>query len=189
MSLLNQASPFTTENSLSTNGKKFVPKMMDTFKRITSEQTMNENMTTEKNEQEKRKNKIDELIKNMSDTNTESEGLADYHSNDKTMAPSPAPTKTQGSSFSKSYVPTPYYQGLSSSSPTSSSTSSRKTLDSELVPSNQLLEKLNYMIHLLEEQQKESTQNITEEFALYSLLGIFIIYIVDSFTRAGKYTR
>jgi hypothetical protein len=28
-----------------------------------------------------------------------------------------------------------------------------------------------------------------EEVVLYSFLGIFIIYIVDSFTRIGKYTR
>jgi len=52
-----------------------------------------------------------------------------------------------------------------------------------------LIEKLNYMIHLLEEQQDEKTNNITEEVILYSFLGIFIIFIVDSFTKVGKYTR
>ena len=50
-------------------------------------------------------------------------------------------------------------------------------------------EKINYMIHLLEEQQKEPTKHITEEFILYTFLGIFVIYIVDSFTRIGKYIR
>jgi hypothetical protein len=54
---------------------------------------------------------------------------------------------------------------------------------------NKLLEKINYMIHLLEQQQHEKTDNITEEFILYSFLGIFIIFVVDSFARAGKYTR
>jgi len=54
---------------------------------------------------------------------------------------------------------------------------------------NKLLEKLNYMIHLLEEQQNEKTSNITEEFILYTLLGVFIIYIVDSFAKSGKYVR
>jgi hypothetical protein len=54
---------------------------------------------------------------------------------------------------------------------------------------NKLMEKLNYMIHMLEEQQNEKTSNITEEFLLYMFLGIFIIFIVDSFARAGKYTR
>jgi hypothetical protein len=52
-----------------------------------------------------------------------------------------------------------------------------------------LIEKLNYMIHLLEEHQDERTNNVTEEVVLYSFLGIFIIFIVDSFARVGKYTR
>lgn len=52
-----------------------------------------------------------------------------------------------------------------------------------------LLKKLNYMINLLEEQQDEKTSNVTEEVVLYSFLGIFIIFIVDSFARAGKYVR
>jgi len=52
-----------------------------------------------------------------------------------------------------------------------------------------LMEKINYMIHLLEEQQDEKTGNVTEEVILYSFLGIFIIFIVDSFYYVGKYTR
>jgi hypothetical protein len=52
-----------------------------------------------------------------------------------------------------------------------------------------LLEKINYMIHLLEEQKNEKTSNITEEFILYIFLGVFIIFIVDSFSKSGKYRR
>lgn len=52
-----------------------------------------------------------------------------------------------------------------------------------------LSEKINYMIHLLEQQQAEKVDNITEEFILYVLLGVFVIFTVDSFTRSGKYTR
>ena len=52
-----------------------------------------------------------------------------------------------------------------------------------------MIEKLNYMINLLEEQKDERTNNVTEEVVLYSFLGIFIIFIVDSFARVGKYTR
>ena len=55
--------------------------------------------------------------------------------------------------------------------------------------SDELLEKLNYMIHLLEEQQEEKTTNVAEELILYLFLGIFVIFVVDSFARAGKYTR
>ena len=52
-----------------------------------------------------------------------------------------------------------------------------------------LMKKLNYMIHLLEEQHDEKTNNVTEELVLYLFLGVFVIFIVDSFARAGKYTR
>ena len=45
------------------------------------------------------------------------------------------------------------------------------------------------MINLLEEQQDERTNNVTEEVVLYSFLGIFIIFVVDSFARVGKYVR
>jgi hypothetical protein len=54
---------------------------------------------------------------------------------------------------------------------------------------NKVIEKLNYMIHLLEEQGVEKTNNITEEFILYTFLGVFIIFVVDSFSRSGKYIR
>jgi hypothetical protein len=57
------------------------------------------------------------------------------------------------------------------------------------VRDNKLMEKINYMIQLLEEQQHEKTANITEEFILYTFLGVFIIFVVDSFSRSGKYTR
>ena len=52
-----------------------------------------------------------------------------------------------------------------------------------------LLKKINYMITLLEEHQDERTNNVTEEVVLYSFLGIFIIFVVDSFARVGKYVR
>lgn len=52
-----------------------------------------------------------------------------------------------------------------------------------------LFKKINYMISLLEDQQDEKTNTITEEVILYSFLGIFIIFIADTFVRAGKYVR
>jgi hypothetical protein len=52
-----------------------------------------------------------------------------------------------------------------------------------------LLQKMNYMITLLEDQQDERTNNVTEEVILYSFLGIFIIFVADTFVRAGKYVR
>lgn len=52
-----------------------------------------------------------------------------------------------------------------------------------------LMQKINYMISLLEDQQDERTNNVTEEVILYSFLGIFIIFVVDSFAKVGKYVR
>lgn len=54
---------------------------------------------------------------------------------------------------------------------------------------DKLTEKINYMIHLLEQQQSEKTDNVMEEFVLYMFLGVFVIFTVDSFTRAGRYVR
>jgi hypothetical protein len=54
---------------------------------------------------------------------------------------------------------------------------------------DKILEKLEYLTHLLEEQKNEKTDNIAEEFVLYTFLGVFVIYIVDSFSRSGKYIR
>jgi hypothetical protein len=56
-------------------------------------------------------------------------------------------------------------------------------------PKDELLNKLNYIIHMLEEQRGESTNHVTEEIILYSFLGVFIIFVVDSFARVGKYVR
>ena len=55
---------------------------------------------------------------------------------------------------------------------------------------SKLMEKINYMIHLLENQENEKTDHITEEFILYTFLGVFVIFVLDSFSKGrGKYTR
>jgi hypothetical protein len=54
---------------------------------------------------------------------------------------------------------------------------------------DELMTKLNYMIHLLEENKDEKTHNVTEELVLYLFLGVFVIFVVDSFAKVGKYTR
>ncbi len=72
----------------------------------------------------------------------------------------------------------PYYKN---SQPTNES--------SGYVSQDVLMQKLNYMITLLEDQQDEKTNNVTEEVVLYSFLGVFIIFVADTFVRAGKYVR
>jgi hypothetical protein len=52
-----------------------------------------------------------------------------------------------------------------------------------------IMQKLNYITHILEDIQLEKTSNITEELILYSFLGVFVIFMVDSFARVGKYHR
>ena len=54
---------------------------------------------------------------------------------------------------------------------------------------SKVMEKINYMIHLLENMENEKTANVTEEFVLYTFLGVFVIYVLDSFSRSGKYVR
>ena len=58
-----------------------------------------------------------------------------------------------------------------------------------LLNNNDLLNKLDYIIHLLEEQHNEKTNTINEELILYLFLGIFMIFVLDSFARASKYVR
>ena len=85
------------------------------------------------------------------------------------------PDKTNNEDYYRQYVP--YYTNVENSSQISGENK------------NMLLEKLNYMIHLLEEQQEDKTGNVAEELILYLFLGIFVIFVVDSFARAAKYTR
>jgi len=87
------------------------------------------------------------------------------------------------SSYGKSYDGTPYYAKMGLGQGTAQGTGQGTGHN------DKLMEKINYMIHLLEQQQNEKTDNITEEFILYTFLGVFIIFIVDSFARTGKYTR
>lgn len=55
---------------------------------------------------------------------------------------------------------------------------------------NKIMEKINYMIHMMENLEGEKTANITEEFILYTFLGVFVIFVVDSFSRTSiRYIR
>ena len=56
-------------------------------------------------------------------------------------------------------------------------------------PKGELIEKINYIIDLLEDQQDYKTNSIFEDLILYAFLGIFVIFIVDSFGKSGKYVR
>ena len=90
----------------------------------------------------------------------------------------------------------PVYTGSPTLSPSASTSasgfgSSINNIPEFNTPSSQkeLLNKLNYMIHMLEEQQDQRTNSVVEELILYCFLGVFIIFVIDSFAKVGKYTR
>jgi hypothetical protein len=92
-------------------------------------------------------------------------------------------TKVGGlSNYTKSYVPPPTWT-------TTNAPYYAKMGLGNAAPDDKMMDKINYMIHLLDQQQNEKTSHITEEFVLYMFLGVFIIYVVDSFSRTGKYVR
>ena len=79
---------------------------------------------------------------------------------------------SQAEDYYKANVP--YYTQMSSSSFTNK---------------DDLVNKLDKIILLIEEGRDEKTGHVTEEIILYSFIGVFMIFIVDSFARAGKYVR
>ena len=81
-----------------------------------------------------------------------------------------------------------YYRKLMGNYPNTTSVSQLpSTMNSN--SSDPVMAKLNYLIGLMEEQQSEKTDSVMEDTVLYSFLGVFIIFIVDSFVRVGKYVR
>lgn len=65
----------------------------------------------------------------------------------------------------------------------------QKPADDGNIGGGNIMQKLNHITHILEDLQMEKTSNITEELILYSFLGVFVIFMVDSFARVGKYHR
>jgi hypothetical protein len=112
-------------------------------------------------------------LNNFNSNYGDNKSVEDYY---KKMLPSYTPQKNPNNR--QFYNPNPTY----GNSQIDSSLNSANTQDV-------LLQKLNYMINLLEEKQDERTNNVTEEVVLYSFLGIFIIFVIDSFARVGKYVR
>lgn len=192
MSLLDIASEYNTDN---------IPKKRrGTIKRIGKydrlkegfETTIPDSVKETQQSLEERSNKVNSLLEKMTSSNMNdgaSNTLEDYN-------PLPNPNLQNKKDFPPitenhlKYNPNQHdlysnynhaYNGNSYKVP--------QTQHSNSIPDDKLLEKINYMIHMLEQQQHEKTENITEEFILYGFLGVFVIYICDSFTRSGKYIR
>ena len=53
----------------------------------------------------------------------------------------------------------------------------------------ELLHKMNKILEMFEDQKEIKTGQKNEEIVLYGGLGLFIIYILDSFVNIGRYSR
>ena len=53
----------------------------------------------------------------------------------------------------------------------------------------EMLEKMNKILEMFEDQKEIKTGQKNEEIVLYCFLGVFIIYIMDSFVNIGRYSR
>lgn len=84
---------------------------------------------------------------------------------------------------------TPYFSELKNEFSDYYSNDTNKQTNNIIQSESDLMKKLNYVVHMLEEQQDEKTQSITEELILYTFLGIFVIFVVDSFSKVTKYKR
>ena len=82
------------------------------------------------------------------------------------------------STYAKQYYEqfVPYAENLATHLSSSSGTSGTNIA---------LVEKLNYIIHMLEQKKDEKTGHVIEELILYCFIGIFIIFVVDTFARSG----
>ena len=61
--------------------------------------------------------------------------------------------------------------------------------ESPIATPTEQMRKIDKFLYLLEEQREHITGHVTEELSRYSFVGVFVIFIVDSFARAGKYVR
>ncbi len=92
----------------------------------------------------------------------------DMIQNNDFMAFTTQPTSAPPTSYPPPVIQQPYYQQ----------------------PETPQNDRLNYIIRLLEEQRDEKTDTVTENLILYGFLGIFIIFVMDSFIKTGReYTR
>lgn len=90
----------------------------------------------------------------------------------------------QQKQYDNKYVPT--YTGTAQNIPYYSDLANSQELNG---PKDALMKKLNYVVHMLEEQQDQKTGSVTEEMVLYMFLGVFVIFVVDSFSKTGRYRR
>ena len=216
-SLIASASPWNNDTNDNSTTRKRIPTMRKTVKirpyarDVVSQSDVSETIESMANiedtemNNETHSNKVNDILNQMANVNPDNDGssLADFkpppmplqhvksdHPNpniqDKPSFATSQSMHSEYNNYHNAYTPKitnaqPYYSKLGGGSLGNYSESS--------VYDGSISEKINYMIHLLEGQESERTANITEEFILYTFLGVFIIYICDSFSRGGRYVR
>jgi hypothetical protein len=126
--------------------------------------------------------KISQVLKR---TDTEDDNLADFKPMPPPLPPSPPPPREP-----------PQHQPSAPEEQAAESDEEAQTpfpfpFPYNNTPSSQtnLSDRMNYIISLLEDQKDEKTGRVTEEMILYVFLGVFVIFVLDSFVKTGKYSR
>lgn len=185
-SLVTTAAPIDYfENNNNDDEKKTAPKKNQTYKNKQAPKKIDKNMLQELYKSENADTDLDNMgdfvpvqkpIQNINVQQVTHTPPIQYNDNPVNEPTYNTMNSSQDIDMYKSYIDN--YNQYISPRPTTS-------LNSD----NELLHKLDNILYLLEEQKQEQNHLITEELILYVFLGVFIIYVLDSFVRAGKYVR
>jgi hypothetical protein len=148
--------------------------------------------TAKHSEQFKPLNPYDFPAKPMSMGGDRKEGMANYNTVPQPVDNDDLQLQELQSAYMNEGQVRDYYRKLSPSYKhvdTNTHTNAHTNTNTNTTGNQVLIDKLNYMINLLEEQQDQKTGSVMEEIILYSFLGVFIIFVVDGFTKIGKYKR
>lgn len=132
------------------------------------------------------KNEIDDIHSNMKEENEST--LADYYSNELTqdLKQKIKESESKQDLYQNENINTDYL--ISNNMNMNEFVKSHQQQPS-FHNKDELLTKLNHIINMFEEQKDQKTNKKNEEVVLYCFLGIFIIYVLDSFVYIGKYKR
>ena len=127
-------------------------------------------------------NTLKNLIQNIHDNDNNEEGdlynsLSNYES------------VTQKSSKPKYNIDNDLINSSNTQLAYSKEGNNKTTSNLNIENKEEVLQKLNYIIYTLDKQKDIKSDQKIEELLLYSFLGVFIIYVLDSFTKIGKYKR
>ena len=195
--------------------KKRVPTIRKTIKKPSqtietedyeSTETMYNDMMIDDEVQNTRNTKVNELLEKMSSLKTNDDG--DYLEN---FTPLSYPEQDQEVKVENSILPNDYTMKRRHVTNTNFTADKPSNIHSDFnrvydvttskpfyttgtglgkeSHNDKITDRLGYIVHLLEQQQNEKTDNVLEECVLYVLLGTFVIFVVDSFSRGGKYIR